>query len=343
MKFFAFATLLPVVLLVLAVCLGGPWGWGALLYLTLFTAAVDHLAPADWDNRDPAQEFPVSRGLSVVLGLAHLVLLVLAVRYLGGPGGAEGLAVIPAALGIGVFFGQVSHPNAHELIHQPKRRARRLGALVYTTMLFGHHASAHLRVHHPHVATEDDPNTAPRGMSFYRYFLRAWRGSFRRGRAAELAALSRAGRSRWKSPYVGYVGGAVAMVGLSLLLAGWGGLAVLLGLALFAQGQILLSDYVQHYGLARGWTEAGRRRPVGPEHSWNAAQALSAAMMLNAPRHSDHHVHPARDYPALQLDRVVMPVLPYSMPVMATLAMIPPLWFRVMHRELDRLAVEGAA
>ena len=89
MKFFAFATLLPVVLLVLAVCLGGPWGWGALLYLTLFTAAVDHLAPADWDNRDPAQEFPVSRELSVVLGLAHLVVLVLAVRYLGGPGGAR--------------------------------------------------------------------------------------------------------------------------------------------------------------------------------------------------------------------------------------------------------------
>ncbi|MCA0922073.1 alkane 1-monooxygenase [Pseudooceanicola nanhaiensis] len=343
MKLFAFATLLPVLLLGLAISFGGLWGWGALLYLTLFTAAVDHLMPQDWDNRDPAQEFPVSRGLSVVLGLAHLVLLAMAVRLLGGPGGAEGAAVLPALFGVAVFFGQVSHPNAHELIHQPKRRARRLGALVYTTMLFGHHASAHLRVHHPQVATEADPNTAPRGMSFYRYIPRAWGGSFRRGRAAERAALSRAGRSRWKSPYVGYVGGAAATVLLSLALAGWGGLLVLLALAVLAQGQILLSDYVQHYGLARGWTEAGRRSPVGPEHSWNAAQTLSAAMMLNAPRHSDHHVHPGRDYPALQLERGAMPVLPYSMPVMATLAMIPPLWFRVMHRELDRLAMAREA
>ncbi|WP_342635569.1 hypothetical protein [Antarcticimicrobium luteum] len=53
--------------------------------------------------------------------------------------------------------------------------------------------------------------------------------------------------------------------------------------------------------------------------------------MLNAPRHSDHHQNPARALPALRLDGR-MPVLPRSMPVMAVIALIPPLWRRIMDR-----------
>jgi alkane 1-monooxygenase len=69
---------------------------------------------------------------------------------------------------------------------------------------------------------------------------------------------------------------------------------------------------------------------AGPQHSWNAPQWFSSAMMLNAPRHSDHHLHPGRPFPALRLDPADMPVLPHSMPVMATLALAPPLWRRAM-------------
>ncbi len=57
---------------------------------------------------------------------------------------------------------------------------------------------------------------------------------------------------------------------------------------------------------------------------------MSSAMMSNAPRHSDHHMHPMRPYPALQLDDVVMPILPHSLPVMATIALIPGWWRKVM-------------
>ena len=53
-------------------------------------------------------------------------------------------------------------------------------------------------------------------------------------------------------------------------------------------------------------------------------------MTLNAPRHSDHHVTPARAYPALQLQAATMPMLPHSLPVMAVLALVPPLWRRIM-------------
>jgi len=68
---------------------------------------------------------------------------------------------------------------------------------------------------------------------------------------------------------------------------------------------------------------------MGVRHSWNAPHWFSSALMLNAPRHSDHHTHPARVYPALRLTED-MPVLPRSLPAMATLALFPRLWRRVM-------------
>ena len=56
-------------------------------------------------------------------------------------------------------------------------------------------------------------------------------------------------------------------------------------------------------------------------------------MMLNAPRHSDHHLRPARAFPQLEITPETMPVLPHSLPVMAVVALVPPLWRRVMdHR-----------
>ena len=115
------------------------------------------------------------------------------------------------------------------------------------------------------------------------------------------------------------------------------GVVALLGLSLYAQMQLLLSDYVQHYGLHRRTGPDGRTEPVGPMHSWNAPHFWSSAMLLNAPRHSDHHIHPSRSYPSLELDHTRMPVLPHSLPVMAAMALVQPLWRRKMDPRLDRL------
>jgi alkane 1-monooxygenase len=99
--------------------------------------------------------------------------------------------------------------------------------------------------------------------------------------------------------------------------------------------QLLMSDYVQHYGLIRAPGPQGRPVPVGPRHSWNSPHQISSALMLNAPRHSDHHGHPARPFPELALPPADdAPRLPRSLPVMACVALVPPLWRRVMHPRL---------
>lgn len=113
-------------------------------------------------------------------------------------------------------MGQVSHPNAQEMIHHPHRRLRRLGAVVYTSTLIGHHVSAHLRVHHVKVATDQDPNTARKGEGFYRFFLRAWLGSFWAGLQAGTAVRARKSPPpvAWTHPYLGYFGGAAVALAL---------------------------------------------------------------------------------------------------------------------------------
>ncbi|MEM7733677.1 MAG: hypothetical protein AAF280_12985, partial [Pseudomonadota bacterium] len=46
---------------------------------------------------------------------------------------------------------------------------------------------------------------------------------------------------------------------------------------------------------------------------------------------SDHHMSPHNDYPSLQLDVEEMPFLPYPLPIMGVIALVPQLWFRRMN------------
>lgn len=319
---FSVTSFLPVPLLLAAAVWGGVWAWLALVFLSLFAVVMDELIGA---VDVPGSEFPAADHLLVALGLAHFAVLGAVVWRLGqGIGLAEGIALY---LGAGLFFGQISNANAHELIHRNTRWLRRLGTWVLISLMFGHHASAHPLVHHVHVATRRDPNTARRGEGYYRFLLRAWVGSFRAGYAAEAERCARVGRG---TPYRTYVAGAVGALALAGVIGGLTGLLGFVGLCLFAQAQLLISDYVQHYGLERR-VIAGRLEPVGPRHSWNAPHVFTSHMMLNAPRHSSHHARPDLRYDALDLPTDgSVPMLPYSLPVMSCLALVPPVWRRVM-------------
>jgi alkane 1-monooxygenase len=337
---FALMTLAPLALLALATQLGGLWIVAALLWMTGMTASLDELVRRTLPVSG-GEEFPAADGLSVAIALGQLVILALTVQALGadGLGTAEKAGLFAAA---GLYVGQVGNANAHELIHRRGRWLRALGIWAYASVLFAHHASAHVLVHHVRVATRADPSTARRGESLYRFIGRSWKGGFREGWRIERDRLARTGRPAWRHPYLGY-GGAMALVlAAAALLGGAKGLALFIGLAGFAQMQLLMSDYVQHYGLMRTTGADGRAEPVGNQHSWNAPHPVSGALMLNAPRHSDHHAHPARAFPGLRLPPAAeAPRLPRSLPVMACVALWPALWRRVMDPRLQEWELKG--
>lgn len=349
---FAGVTLGALALLSAGAVVGGLLVWLALACVTVLIWGGDLIFPEPAPDATD-QPFDSADRLSATLGLLHFPALALAVLAISGGSGLTWPETFAAFLGFGLFFGQVSNSNAHELIHRADKRLFRLGMWVYVSLLFGHHASAHRLVHHRFVATPDDPNTAELGEPFWDFARRAWAGSFVAGyemernlRATLPPAKGTGARLRRMNPYVIYLGGAAGFVIGATALFGAAGLLVYLALCAHAQVQLLLADYVQHYGLERRAIGVETHEPVGPAHSWDAPQPLSSLWMLNAPRHSDHHAHPGRAYPGLQLgdtETAGRPILPRSLPVMATLALIPPLWRRVMDRRVVALRQQAHA
>ena len=326
---FTLCAISPIVLLLLAGAWGGGWVWLALLQMAFVPVAFDSLNPQIAADAPEPAEFPAADALLVAIGVGHLLALPLLTFAVAGGSGLSVPQRVALFVAAGLWFGQVAHPAAHELIHRSPRRLRALGVAIYTTLMFGHHASAHRLVHHRAVGTQGDPNTARRGEGYYHYAPRAWVGSFRLGLRAE--TRRRQGQPGTLHPYLIYTIGAAASLIAAYLCAAGPGVLVWAGFGLHATSQILISDYVQHYGLSRH-PEPGRNyEPVSAAHSWNAGQWFTTAMMLNAPRHSDHHVHPQRPYPALQLpDPAVAPRLPWPLPLACMIALYPPYWHRRM-------------
>jgi alkane 1-monooxygenase len=329
---YGFAALSPVLFLGLGAALGGFWAFFGLLWITGVLCAADRIARRLGLRQAEAADDLWHRRLTTVIAAVHFLFLLLAVFALSGGTGLGVFGWFFAFLGMGLWFGQVANATAHELIHRTERWRFLLGMWIYISLLFGHHTSAHRLVHHRFVATPDDPNSAALGESFYAFLTRAWPDGFMAGYEMENAL--RAGRSETRTgihPYTAYLAGGALCILVMAAAFGFLGVLAYLILCAHAQVQLLLSDYVQHYGLERRRTGIDSYEPFGPEHSWDAPDFASGLMLLNAPRHADHHAHPARAYPELELSPGGRaPLLPWSLPVMATLALIPPVWHRLM-------------
>src|SRR5262249_2448458 len=77
----------------------------------------------------------------------------------------------------------------------------------------------------------------------------------------------------------------------------------------------------------------GRPERCLPAHSWNSNHVVSNVFLYHLQRHSDHHAHPTRRYQALRsFDGA--PNLPSGDATMILVALVPPLWSRVMDKRV---------
>lgn len=241
---------------------------------------------------------------------------------------------IVAMFDVGVITGSVGIVYAHELMHRGSRFERWLGDILMASVLYSHFRTEHLLVHHPWVGTGRDAVTARYNEGFHRFFFRvlttgpgsAWR--------AETQRLARRGLSRFDAanPFWRYLALQALALEAALLVGGWEGVALFFVQAFVAIWLLELTNYVEHYGLVRRYLGNGRYEPTRPHHSWNADHRATNWQLINLQRHSDHHYKPARRYPLLQTyPASEAPQLPFGYPLMTLMAMVPPLWRRVMN------------
>jgi len=232
---------------------------------------------------------------------------------------------------IGMTGGVTGITVAHELVHRPDKIDRWLGNALLMMVSYLHWGIEHVSGHHRHAATPDDPATARYGEALPAFLVRSITGSFVSAWRIELA---RNERRDIRSPLRNRVlWGAVVSSALTLAVGlALGPKGVLFFLAQSAVAIVLLEtiNYVEHYGLERRQIRPGVYERVTPLHSWNSSQRLTNALLFNLQRHSDHHAHAARPYHQLR-HYPESPQLPTGYAGMALLAMVPPLWWRVMN------------
>jgi alkane 1-monooxygenase len=226
-----------------------------------------------------------------------------------------------------LMIGMVGTITAHELVHRTWDPlclfiGRWLLAYSFDTSF----SIEHVYGHHRYVSTASDPSTAPRGRNVYSHIaVSTLRGNVSAWRI-ERQRLQRTGRTAasWKNAVLrGYLM-SFFLLATAWAIGGWQGILAFAISACLGKAVLETVTYVEHYGIVR---VSGT--PVEPRHSWNCTRRLSSWGSLNVTRHSHHHVQGEVPYHDLK-PFVNAPMMFGGYPTTCLLALVPPLWHRVM-------------
>ncbi|NYD43896.1 fatty acid desaturase [Nocardioides panaciterrulae] len=320
----------------------GVWFWIGPIVILVVVPAIDLVAGLDRSN--PPDD--VIEALEKDRYYRWITYLFLPIQYAGfvgamwlisgGPAGASGLAMwdkVGLAVSIGCIGG-IGINTAHELGHKKESHERWLSKIALAQSFYGHFYIEHNRGHHVRVATPEDPASSRMGESFYRFWPRTVLGSLKSSWRLEKRRYAR----RKQHPF--RLGNDVLNAWLMSAVL-WGALVAWLGVGILPYlvvqavvGFSLLEvvNYMEHYGMLRQKVGVGERRRyerVDPSHSWNSNNIATNVLLYHLQRHSDHHANPTRRYQTLR-DFEESPVLPTGYAGMIVLAIVPPLWRRVM-------------
>ncbi len=235
-------------------------------------------------------------------------------------------------LSVGISSNILGLSAAHELAHRVNGKFEPLlSKILYGTVLYIHFGTEHVVGHHKRVATPEDPATSRLGESFYTFLPRTISGGFNNAWAFQANRMKKKNKPIWsiENPMVVAL---LAQTTFTIFIAVFFGVMGIF--YFFAQSFIAIilvenANYVVHYGLLRKEIAPGKYEPVRPWHSWNSSNWLSNHFLFNIQRHSDHHYKPGRSYQLLRhYDEV--PQLPTGYAGMVLLALIPPLWRKIM-------------
>lgn len=262
-----------------------------------------------------------------VLGFGAWLTRLTGLDILGARNATTTLQHAAGILQTGLMIGMIGTITAHELTHRTwdpisMLIGRWLLAFSFDTVF----SVEHVYGHHRYVATLDDPATAPRGRSVYLHIL----ASTVRGNVSawqiEQKRLKREGRGAL-SPCNAVLRG--HLMSALLVAAAWAaggavGASYFVLCALAGKSLLEIVNYMEHYGIVRD-----PATPVQPRHSWNTNRRFSSWTMFNLTRHSHHHAQGEVPYQDLKpFPDAPMMIGGYLTTIVV--AMIPPLWHRLM-------------
>jgi alkane 1-monooxygenase len=312
--------------------IGAPWISLAIAFVAI--PAVDAVVGAPRPAAERAAPPPFVRWIPRAQLVFQTILLIEAARLAATLPLAD---LVVFAIAVGTVTGGLGITIAHELGHRASRLDRLIARALLVSVCYGHFFVEHVRGHHVRVATPEDPATAPRGMSVYRFFLRSLVGFVHAWRL-EAMRLQGRGQPAWHPSNWVLTGTAlsIAMLIVGGLLAGPNAVLLLALQSIWAVMLLETINYIEHYGLQRRAVN-GRYEPVRLEHSWNANFVVSNWVLFNLQLHSDHHAHMERPFEELQTAPSA-PQLPAGYGTMVLLAWLPPAWFAVMNPRLPASA-----
>ena len=315
---------------------GGLWTYFTPFYLFVLVPTLDHFGGLDTNNPDADQQ-PHARYFNFWLYLwvpAQVAILIWVLWHVTHNDLAT-YEVIGLTISVGMMASGGGINIAHEFMHRKNSFQRAMAEILMTSVSYSHFCVEHVLGHHKHVGTPQDPATARKNENIYLFLPRtlwgglvsAWRLETDRVRNRKLTWTLKDRRVRYTFVY----GLLIAAIFFNFGLLGVG---VFVGQSMMAVLLLEVINYVEHYGLSRKQLENGRYERVLPKHSWNSAHRLTNALLVNLPRHADHHYMASRPYQQLRHIEE-SPQLPTGYAAMVLLALMPPLWKKVMNPKVD--------
>jgi alkane 1-monooxygenase len=321
----------------------GVWWWIGPIVVYGIVPVVDLLTGIDKSN--PPDE--VIEALEKDRYYRWITYLFLPIQYAAFVWGAwlftSGDLSLVDKIGVSISIGMIAGigiNTAHELGHKKEQHERWLAKIALAQTFYGHFYIEHNRGHHVRVATPEDPASSRVGESLYAFLPRTVVGSLRSAWALEKPRFKRRRKSHWsiRNDVLNSWLMSAVLWGALLVAFGWALVPFLVVQAIVGISLLEIVNYLEHYGMRRhrtGEDGKGRYERVLPSHSWNSNNIATNVLLYHLQRHSDHHANPTRRYQTLR-DYEESPALPTGYAGMMLLAMVPPLWRKVMdHRVLE--------
>ncbi|MCH2193734.1 alkane 1-monooxygenase [Kordia sp.] len=324
---------------VLALCLGGYYTFLTPIYAfgvipimeLIFPQNIENLSKEEVEQKsvNPIFDWLLYLNIPVVFGLLIVTLLNVST------GMYETFEIIGLIFSTGIVLGSNGINVAHELGHRQKQYEQLMAKLLLLPSMYMHFFVEHNFGHHLHAATKEDPATARYNQVVYsfwftstaRQYMNAWKIQQNLRLRGKYSFFSLKNNMFWFTLLQIYY--------LAIVFYFLGSLALLFALASAVVSFLLLEtiNYIEHYGLLRKKLTSGRYERVREIHSWNSNHVIGRIVLYELTRHSDHHYKASKKYQLLDCHEK-SPQMPYGYPTSMVMALIPPLWFKVMNKRI---------